>query len=127
MLILLPDTNFFLQYRNPAELPWADIGAGDEVVLKVCREVLREIDNFKAGGNARRARRARDLSSRFRQMVKDRQPVVLRAVNPKVVLSFAPRPPVGYVAPAALDMTKPDDRVIGDVLAAVQALGGEGT
>ena len=50
MLILLADTNFFLQYRNPAELPWADIGADDEVVLKVCRAVLREIDNFKAGG-----------------------------------------------------------------------------
>ncbi len=92
----------------------------------VCRTVLKEIDDFKAGGNARRARRARELSSRFRQMVKNKQPDILRLTNPKVVLDFVPRLTQAYVLPELLNTAKKDDRIVAEALAAIQALGRDG-
>lgn len=117
MTILFPDSNFFLQFRDPAEVPWAEIVKDDEITLMVCRVVQGEIDDLKGNGNARRAGRARKVSAQFRKMVLSDSPLVLREANPRVVLDFAPRPPRDTaVAPSSGKM---DDQIVAEVLVAM--------
>lgn len=85
-----PDTNFLLQCRMPAELPWRGVTEATEVHLVVVPEVGREIDRHKGGGNARRARRAREWVSIFRTARSGDRTAELRAADPKVVLVLAP-------------------------------------
>ena len=61
-----PDTNFFVQCKKADQLAWSDVTVADTIVLIVAKEVQREIDRHKNGGNARRAQRSRDASALFR-------------------------------------------------------------
>jgi hypothetical protein len=67
-----PDTNFFFQCRQVAELPWHELEGADpsdvsEVRLSITPAVMKEIDRHKGKGNSRTARRAREASSLFRR------------------------------------------------------------
>jgi PIN domain len=65
MHVFIPDTNFFIQCRDFVELDWSLVTGQKGIVLAVPRAVQREIDRQKAGGNGRRAARARKASSLF--------------------------------------------------------------
>lgn len=120
-MILFPDTNFFLQFQDPAEIPWADIGAGGDVTLMVCRAVQGEIDDLKGNGNARRAARARKVSAQFRTMVLSNSPLVLRETGPRVVLDFTPRP--DWDVSSAPSFSKMDHQIVAEASAAGALLG----
>lgn len=122
-MILFPDTNFFLQFRDPAEIPWADVGAGGDVTLMVCRAVQSEIDDLKGNDNARRAARARKVSAQFRTIVLSNSPLALREANPRVVLEFAPRP--DFDVSSAPPFSKIDHQIVAEALAAAALLGGQ--
>lgn len=69
VLYLFPDTNVFIQCRPLEDLDWSEWTDFDEVHLLVCRTVQREIDHQKNRGNDRVGRRARKVSSLFRDIV----------------------------------------------------------
>jgi hypothetical protein len=117
-MILFPDTNFFLQFRDPAELPWREIvGDVEELRLLVCRTVQSEIDRLKGDGRDRRAERARKASSRFRDIISRRAPLVLRERGPRIMLDLAPRVRPGYPHPETLDRTISDDWIVAETMA----------
>jgi len=120
-IILFPDTNFFLECRDPSECPWAAITAASEVTLAVCRQVWSEIDHQKSAGRGRKANRARDWSSRLRQAGRADGRLELRPAAPKVLLLVPPPVPPLDPLPPPLDPARPDDRVIADILAQRQA------
>jgi predicted ribonuclease YlaK len=93
MLIFFVDTNFFLQCRDPRQLPWADVADGNDVVVLIPRTVQKEVDQKKQGGNSRRAKRARKASSLFREVLGALElRKVVREAGPRVELSFPPPP-----------------------------------
>ena len=116
-MLLFPDTNFFLQCQAPAEIAWRDVTADDEVRLMVCRTVQGEIDRLKGDGKGRRSDRARKVSAWFASIITGGGPVVLRTATPKVLLDLAPRVGRSHVYPIDLELTRNDDRIVGEVLA----------
>lgn len=117
---LFPDTNFFLECRDPAECPWSEITDADEITLAVCRAVRSEIDSNKFGRN-RVAGRARTWSQRLRLASRGGGRQELRAERPRIVLWMPPPVPPLATLPEVLDTARPDDRVIADILAQKQA------
>lgn len=113
-----PDTNFFLQCRNPKELPWVEITPAAEVVLVVVPTVHRELDDLKSNGNERRARRAREAVGLLRRIVmEDVDEVVLREEGPRVVLKIPPDLSPQRERPEILDLTTADGRIVEEALA----------
>lgn len=47
-----PDTNFFLQFKPPEDVPWSELANANDIELVVLAEVLGELDKHKNGGNA---------------------------------------------------------------------------
>lgn len=117
-MILFPDANLFLQFRDPAELPWGElVGDFEEIRLLVCRTVQSEIDSLKGDGRDRRAERARKASSRFRDIIMHGESIMLREHGPRVTLDLAPRVRPGYPHPATLDLSGNDDRIVAETMA----------
>ncbi|RYG20929.1 hypothetical protein EON82_19655 [bacterium] len=57
-LLVVPDTNVFLHFRNFEEVPWADVVGRDDIVLVLLGTVVRELDKAKlTERNRDRARR----------------------------------------------------------------------
>jgi hypothetical protein len=116
-LILFPDTNVFLQCRALHEVPWGDVTQVQEIELLVGSPVQNEIDRLKGDGNARRARRAKDTNSLFRSALQSTEELLtLRESAPKVTLRFAPLLPPKRESAEALDLTRPDDQLIDEVM-----------
>lgn len=107
-----PDTNFFIQCKDAAEIDWSLVSDADNVLLVVLNEVHREIDRLKSGGNTRRARRAKAISSQLRSLIVARQEKVeLRAAGPAVSLTLAPRLDPKRVKPDDYDPASADERI----------------
>ena len=68
MIVLVPDTNFFLHCREISALPLIE-KFGEDTCLLITSPVVKEIDNLKSKGEGRKARRAREWARRFRQFV----------------------------------------------------------
>ena len=66
MLTVVIDTNVLLQCPPLANLDWASIDP-EGVCIVIPVAVLSEIDNAKASGSTRRAKKARDISSMFNE------------------------------------------------------------
>jgi len=116
----VPDTNFFLQCRDPSELPWTEVTDSPSICVLVVEEVLGELDRLKGDGNARRAKRARKYCSLLRPLVMGPQSeVVLREANPRVTIAFAP------LLEETINAPKADQRIVLEALAsAVHITGG---
>src|ERR1700726_2241915 len=94
-LVLFPDTNFFVECKDPNECPWVEITEADEITLAVCGQVRSEIDNLKSAGRGRKSERAKAWAGRFRQASRSGGFLELRASNPRVLLLIPPpAPPV---------------------------------
>lgn len=116
-LVLFPDTNVFLQCKKLNELSWEGFPDADTIELLVGTPIQDEIDRLKHDGNHRRARRARDANSLFRDMLNDPSgTIVVREQSPRVTLGFAPAMAADHAIPPTLDMTRADDRLIDEVL-----------
>jgi len=124
MHIFVPDTNFFLQCQPAGTLDWGQVTQELEVVLLVVREVRKELDRLKSGGNHRRAKRARAASALIRRLTSEGlKELELRPANPRVVLRISPRP-----APSALPpdypIEAPDERIVAEAYAIREVTGG---
>ena len=116
--IFAPDTNFFLQCHPADKIDWKQVTQAPDVVLLVVREVRKELDRLKSGGNQRRAKRARAASSLLRRLsTEGLQELELRASDPRVTLRTAPRPAVSALPNDYLVETS-DDRIVAEVFAA---------
>ncbi|MGV8941506.1 MAG: hypothetical protein ACOH1P_08205 [Lysobacter sp.] len=110
--IYAPDTNFFIQCKDPGEIGWALVSDADEVQLVVLNEVHREIDRLKSGGNGRRAKRARAISSQLRGLVvSGEDEIEMRGSGPAVSLRLAPRLDPAREKPNGFDPTSADERI----------------
>lgn len=111
-MIYAPDTNFFIQCKDAIEIEWSLVCDAEEVVLVVLNEVHREIDRLKNGGNARRARRAKVISSQLRNLiVASQEQIELKTSAPKVFLKLAPRLNPDRIKPANYDASSADERI----------------
>lgn len=121
-----PDTNFYLHAKAADQLPWGELTAADTIELVVLDEVLKELDGHKAGGNGRRARKARNAFTLLDPLIDDdQQEVVARQAGPRVVWRLAPVLPGNRDKPADLDLDTPDGRIVEQALAVRQVLGGD--
>lgn len=124
MEIFAPDTNFFLQCSPAEQLDWKRVTQADEVVLLVVREVRKELDRLKSGGNARRSKRARAASSLLRRFTTERlDEIELKASGPRLILKTASRPSPDSL-PANFQIDSADERVVAEVYAATAVIGG---
>lgn len=123
MTTYAPDTNFFLQCHPADQLDWKLLTNEEEVVLLVVREVRKELDRLKGGGNQRRAKRARIATALLRRFTSENaSEIELRAERPRVVLRVAKRAgadalPLGY------QIESSDERIVAEVYAARTQLG----
>ncbi len=110
--VYAPDTNFFIQCKNAIDVDWHLVSNADSVLLVVLNEVHREIDRLKSGGNVRRARRAKAISSQLRELIVTGQDEVeLRASGPAVSLRLAPRLDPKRMKPDHYDLNSADERI----------------
>jgi hypothetical protein len=115
--LLFPDSNVFLQCKALPELPWSDLLQADNIDLLIGTPVQDEIDRLKNDGNARRARRARDTNSLFRQVLASPdEAVTIREQGPRIVLRFSPPLPPERDSVDSLDLKRFDDRLIDEVM-----------
>lgn len=127
MEIYAPDTNFFLQCLPADQLDWKQVTQANEVVLLVVREVRKELDRLKSGGNARRSGRARTASALLRRLTTEQlDELELRQANPKVLLKAASRPRPDEM-PAGFPVETADEKVVAEVYVSNNRSGGEVT
>ncbi|MGF6332512.1 hypothetical protein ABH909_005390 [Pseudomonas sp. BS3782 TE3695] len=87
ILYLIPDTNFFVQCKEPRELDWSAYLDFDEVELLITRPVQAELDNQKGKGSGRVAKRARKASTLIRDLlVSETDYIEVRCKEPRVVI-----------------------------------------
>ena len=108
------DSNLFFQCHPLEQLDWTPWDAFEEVRLIVSTPVLREIDYRKNKGNDRVGIRARAASAMFREMLEDGHKVV-RASNPRVVLSVEPQHAYSRDLEERLNYQERDDQLVGTV------------
>jgi hypothetical protein len=117
MATVFVDTNFFLQLRDMAELPWADVSDEKELFVMVPRVVQGEIDKLKQDGNSRRSKRARRTSSLLRRVIHSADAtLVVREANPRVLLCFPPPAAQAIPKPSTLDPIHADDQIVAEVM-----------
>ena len=116
--IYAPDTNFFIQCKDAVEIDWSLVSDADKILLVVLNEVHREIDRLKSGGNTRRARRAKAISSQLRGLiVANQEEAELRASGPSVSIRLAPKLDPKRVKPGDYDPSSADERIAEEALA----------
>jgi hypothetical protein len=116
-MIVVPDTNFFLHYKAPAEIPWADLTTASEVRVVVTRTIQSEIDKKKHELRGRAGERARKFSTLLHEIINAGTPTVVREGKPRVTVELFLRPK-GFVPPLGLsDATWGDDAFVADVIA----------
>lgn len=121
--VYIADTNLFLECKRLEELHWGDLG-DDPIAVVLTKPVIREIDKHKKS-SGRTRRRALEISSRIREMLKSEcMEVTIRNENPRVLLRIVslvkPDPKLSDV----LDYEHNDDRIVGIVAAMMKEADG---
>jgi hypothetical protein len=111
-LVLLPDTNFFIQCKPPSDLDWTVLGRFDEIEIVVPRIVQREIDKHKNRGNDRVANRSRTTSARFKEMILGDGEWEVRSTGPKVTIRLDTSALPDPANHPELNMEQPDDALV---------------
>jgi hypothetical protein len=122
-MIFFPDTNFFLHFKDPQEIPWSAVTADDHVRLIICANTQRELDKKKFELKGRALRHARKWASIIGEILDTETPKELRPNRPRVTLELHLERQKGWSAPPELDAAVPDDAYVADVLAYIDATG----
>lgn len=110
------DTNVFLQCRDLKELPWQDVAEGQDLLLLIPRPVQEEIDKLKSDGSTRRGKRARKVSSFFRDIIlSDSTSLVIQQSNPHIEVSFPDTTVTNTPIMESLDLSRADDKIINEI------------
>jgi len=114
-LLLLPDTNLFIQCKPLEELNWVETFPGyQHIRLLISRPVQVEIDRQKNVGSGRIGKRARGASSQFRRMVlNDDNELVIRQSNPRVTMFLTNSVRADPSLADVLDYDERDDELVG--------------
>lgn len=111
-LILIPDTNLFLECRSLSTIPWEELGV-PEIDLIVTRPVQSELDAHKKNKSGRTFRKALKTAKLLRNfLVGGDDRLVIRAGAPTVTLSLMPASKARPALAPALDPHFPDDAII---------------
>ena len=79
-LLMVPDTNVFLQFESFVVLPWKEIAGRDDVVVVVLAAVVRELDKLKLEPRLRD--RVRDILPRLEALFADGDTATLQDGTP---------------------------------------------
>ena len=102
-MIIFPDTQFFLHFKDAWDIPWCEKIQADPITLLVCKTVQKEIEKHKNEQRGRPQDRARKYATRLAQVVVDDAPLVLRENGPRVLLDFKSANPQNWSRPKTLD------------------------
>jgi len=117
-MIFLPDTNFLLHFKDPADIPWAEITTDSLVRLVICGNTLAELDKKKFELRGRPQDRARKWAAIVRELIETDVARELHPSNPKISVEVYLEHPPGWAPPADLDVSVVgDDRFVADALA----------
>jgi len=116
--IIFIDTNVFIQCRDTEQLPWEELfGKEEHIILFIPRTVQEEIDRHKQEGNSRRAKRARKANSFIRKIIlTEHTKIIIKNEKPLIEISFPPEVNSYCNLPNFLDLSRPDDRIIAEIL-----------
>jgi hypothetical protein len=118
-MVFFADSNFFLQCKSIEQINWDTVTGDINVDIIVSRPVQEEIDKLKSDGNSRRAKKARNVNSMFREILLDANLNKCYVVKGKnVTLKFAENFKKSDLErhESSLDMSKPDDEIIATIL-----------
>ena len=108
------DTNTFLHYRMFTEIEWSKLTNSNSVLLIVCPDVLRELDQKKFLENDINIRnRAQKVISKMSKMAKNNK---ICKVKNNLGLMFIPNEPSIDWEKQGLSKKIPDDRIIASIL-----------
>lgn len=113
-LLLLPDTNLFVQCKSLSELDWSTLGDNQHIRLIVSRPVQVEIDRQKNKGSDRLGQRARKASSLFREIAESEDnSTLIRECSPRVTILLDNRVKPDASLRDTLDYSERDDQLVG--------------
>jgi len=108
------DTNTFLHYRMFTEIEWSKLTNSNSVLLIVCPDVLRELDQKKFLGNDINIRnRAQKVISKMSKMAKNNK---IYKIKNNLGLMFIPNEPSIDWEKQGISEKIPDDRIIASIL-----------
>jgi len=116
-IVIFPDTNLFLQYKDLKELKWDEITDAQEICLLISRGVQKEIDEHKRSESRRRAKRAKKTYSLFREVLQhpnDR--LVIIESSPRLELTLSRITIEKELINCSLDLDHPDDQLVGEAI-----------
>jgi len=119
MIAPLLDANILLHGRKVVDIPWAEIET-EEVRVIIVGPTLREVEKFKTKPG-RVGKRARDVSSELREMLKlPGRSKIVREAKPRVSMTVVPG--IGVKSPLhpSLDLANPDQALVNHGLALVE-------
>ena len=115
-MIIFPDTNLFIHFRDPNQLEWSDIVQADTIELAVGRAVQKELQRTRFELRGRSQERARRYAKLLGDIAQSGKPAVLREAAPRVELVLMARPR-GWSPPPDLAEDWGDDQLVADALA----------
>jgi hypothetical protein len=115
-MIIFPDTNLLIHFRDPRELEWDDIVRAETIELAIGRTVQKELQKKRFELRGRSQDRARLYAKRLGDIAQAGEPEVLRETGPRVELVLMARPP-GWTPPPDLAYGWGDDQLVADALA----------
>jgi hypothetical protein len=112
------DTNGFIQLRDLKDIPWRQLFPGVKIVrIVVARVVIEELDRHKTSTKDRARNRARAALKLISEASKaPGRVLVLKEKPARVTLEIAPRAKLDWDWLAALDPSKPDDRLVAEAI-----------
>lgn len=112
-LYVFPDTNVFVQCKQPEALGWCDLGEFDKIVLIVTRPVITEVDHQKSG-SGRLAKRAKLANSMFRKFLhNDEIEIKTQGKGPAVVVVLGQDLEPSQELSNELNYSHADDQLVG--------------
>lgn len=123
-IFLVPDTNFFVQCKEPREMDWIEYSTFDHVELLITRPVQAELDNQKGKGSGRLANRARKASSLIRELLlSDDDFLMVREHSPKITIRIRQDLLPDEALKSVLDYGERDDQLVGVTSSLKQEVG----
>lgn len=116
ILYLFPDTNVFLQCKPLEQVAWSAFGDWDRIEVLLTRPVQTEIDALKGKGNGRQASRARNASSRIRELLQTEGERLTLREQPLVQLCLRHDLRRDESASGDLNYEERDDQLVGTAL-----------
>jgi hypothetical protein len=114
-MVFFVDTNFFLQCKKYDQLKWSEITNDTDITILITRPVQVEIDKLKNDGNTRRAKRARETTSLFRQILaEDNLSFLVKTPSNNITIKFAKQYSDDILTQSnpSLDMSNYDDKIL---------------